>query len=86
MDYNYSFCAVVLVSEGELHQLEDTIADWVEMEASMVDQVVTEVMIYATSGHSFAAGATVHKLIKLATALSESDASFARQIRRKFVL
>eukprot|EP01052_Picozoa_sp_SAG31_P079764 SAG31_NODE_39461_length_288_cov_0.708995_1_plen_40_part_01 len=35
------------------------------MQASMVGQVVTEVMLYAASGHVCSAGVKVHKMLKI---------------------
>ena len=55
-----------------------------EMEASMVDQVVTEVMLYATAGDAFATGVKVHRILKI-SAVATGDAAFARQLRRKFL-
>jgi hypothetical protein len=41
-------------------------------------------MLYATAGHSFAAGVKVHKLMKI-SAVAGVDAAFARQLKRKFL-
>ena len=56
----------------------------VEMQASMVDQIVTETMLYATAGHAFGVGVKVHKMLKI-SAVATGDAAFARQLRRKFL-
>ena len=56
----------------------------VEMQASMVDQVVTETTLYATAGHAFGVGVKVHKMLKI-SAVATGDAAFARQLRRKFL-
>lgn len=50
----------------------------------MVDQVVTEVMLYATAGDAFATGVKVHRILKI-SAVATGDAAFARQLRRKFL-
>ena len=54
------------------------------MQASMVDQVVTEVMLYATVGHTFPAGVKVHKMLKI-SAVATGDAAFVRQLKRKIL-
>ena len=83
-----SLQASKLLTDGELSTVEDLIADWVEIQASMVDQVVTETMLYSYSsgarGATFMPGRQVHKLLKLSVALGK-DAAFARQIRRKLL-
>ena len=69
-----------LLADEELHALEDTIADFVELEATA--GIVTHEAIQATPGDAPAA-----KLVKL-VALSErivADSAFARQARRKYV-
>ena len=38
-----------LLSDEELYLIEDLISDWVETQASMVDQTVTAVMLYASA-------------------------------------
>ena len=76
--------AAKLLSDDELYYLENLVADWVVVQASMVDQVVTESMLYAAPGVTFSAGVDVHKLIKI-SAVTPGDTAFARQIRRKIV-
>ena len=56
----------------------------VEMQASMVDQIVTETTLYATAGHAFGVGVKVHKMLKI-SAITPSDQSFGRQLVRKFL-
>ena len=64
----------------------------VEIQASIADQVVTEVMLYATASggesdhlqHAFGAGVKVHRILKI-SAVSTRDAAFSRQLRRKFL-
>ena len=64
----------------------------VEIQASIADQVVTEVMLYATASggesdhlqHAFGAGVKVHRILKI-SAVSTGDAAFSRQLRRKFL-
>jgi hypothetical protein len=73
-----------LLSDSELYETEDILADWVEVQASMVNQIVTEAMLYASAGDTFVVGATVHKLIRLST-VTPGDAALARQVRRKFL-
>jgi hypothetical protein len=81
-----SLQASKLLTDGELTTVEDLIADWVEAQASMVDQVVTEAMLYASGarGATLLPGRQVHKMLKLSAALGK-DAAFARQIRRKLL-
>jgi hypothetical protein len=75
-----------LLSDDELYSLENLLADWTEVQASMVGQVVTESMLYSSmAGTTLAAGVKVHKMIKIA-AVTTGDSTFARQIRRKFLL
>ena len=62
----------------------DAMHTQVEMQASMVDQVVTETTLYATAGHAFGVGVKVHKMLKI-SAVATGDAAFARQLRRKFL-
>eukprot|EP01043_Picozoa_sp_COSAG02_P072518 COSAG02_NODE_13698_length_1360_cov_1.000793_3_plen_125_part_00 len=80
----------------ELFALEDILTDWVELQASLVGQVVTEAMLYASSSSSssspagqgqgqfggLSVGVVVHKLVKISGA-TKGDAAFARQVRRK---
>ena len=74
----------------ELFALEDILTDWVELQASLVGQVVTEAMLYASSSSSSSAGqfdglsvgVVVHTLVKISVA-TKGDAAFARQVRRK---
>ena len=73
-----------LLADEELFALEDMIADWVEVQASVVGQVVTELALYATAGQPFGVGVKVHKMIKISE-VATGDAAFARQLRRKFV-
>jgi hypothetical protein len=54
------------------------------MQASMVDQVVTEVMLYATVGHTFSTSVKVHKMLKISAAAT-GDAAFVRQLKRKLL-
>ena len=76
--------ATKLVSDEELYALEDLVADWAEVQASMMGQVVTEVMLYASAGNAFVPGMKVHKVLKI-SAVTPGDPSFARQVRRKFL-
>ena len=62
----------------------DAMHTQVEMQASMVDQIVTETTLYATAGHAFGVGVKVHKMLKI-SAVATGDAAFARQLRRKFL-
>lgn len=70
--------AAKLLSSDELHSIEDTVADYLELKALMRD-VVTLDMIHTNE--------TASKLLKLVS-LSEavaSDGMFARQARRKYM-
>jgi hypothetical protein len=75
-----SLHAAQLLAEEELYALEDTVADYVELRASMLGQAITEAMVYAS--HSFGAASKLHKLVALSAALP-ADVAFARQVRRK---
>jgi hypothetical protein len=76
--------AVKLLSDAELFALEDTVADYVELQACMAGQPITEAMIYAPVAQSSGPANKLHKLVRLSASMP-SDAAFARQLRRKFV-
>jgi hypothetical protein len=61
--------------------LEDLMADYVELKASVASGLITEQMIHSAP---FKAASKLHKLVQLSTAM-EGDASFARQTRRKYL-
>ena len=68
-----------LLGDDELYALEDMMADYLELKASMGTHVVTSEMVYASASAS--------KLLKV-VGLSEgvaADGAFARQVRRKYV-
>ena len=74
-----------LLSDDELHRLENLIADYVEVQATIVDQVVTEATLFSSTGlgiYGFAR--QVYILITMSAAI-KGDAAFARQVRRKFL-
>lgn len=72
-----------LLADEELHVLEDLFADFVELQAAVPDgQVLTKDTIYSAVGHTCAPA--VHKLVLL-SAKTAPDATFARQVRRKFL-
>ena len=66
----------------ELYGLEDLVADFAELKMSMPGQLITEVMIYTSTFDPLAS--KVHKLVGVSAAVA-SDATFARQLRRKFL-
>jgi hypothetical protein len=76
--------AANLLSDSELHGIEDTIADVSELRQSMLPSILTAAQVNATPGHSFAVAA---KLLRIAGAFETftSDASLARQLKRKYV-
>jgi hypothetical protein len=71
-----------LLSDEELFALEDLIADYVELTASVTDGVITREMIYSLP--TVAVASKLDKLVSLSAAMS-GDAAFARQARRKFL-
>jgi hypothetical protein len=72
-----------LLADEELHVLEDLFADFVELQATVPDGLVlTKDAIYSAVGQNCAP--TVHKLVLL-SAKTAPDATFARQVRRKFL-
>ena len=73
-----------LLSDAELYSLEDAVADFVELKASMAGQPITQAMIYAPLARSCCTASKLHKLVNLSASMV-GDAAFARQIRRKFV-
>ena len=68
-----------LLADEELFALEDLIADYVELTASVTDGVITKDTIYAMPVAS-----KLDKLVRLSAAMA-GDAAFARQARRKFL-
>ena len=79
-----SMHAAKLLSDVELFSLEDTVADFVELKASMAGQPITEAMIYAPLTQVCSSASTLHKLVSLSGSMV-SDVAFVRQLRRKFV-
>ncbi len=72
-----------LLTDEELYMLEDTVADWVALKASMAGKTITEAMIYGSLARTCFAASNLHKLASLSASIV-SDAAFARQIRRSF--
>jgi len=70
----------------ELYALEDLVADFVELKASMAatTDIITELVLYFSPGVTFAAASKLHKLCSLSDAMA-GDAAFARQARRKYL-
>ena len=76
--------------DSELVVVEDVVADFIELRATVPNRLVTHAMIYPPPTDSFAAVAkvkfasasTVHTLVELSEAMA-SDTSFARQVKRK---
>ena len=77
-------CCTISDATSDKLAVADAMHTQVEMQASMVDQVVTETTLYATAGHAFGVGVKVHKMLKI-SAVMTGDAAFARQLRRKFL-
>ena len=73
-----------LLSDAEVYSLEDAVADYVELKASMAGQVITEDLIYSSVAQACGAASRLHKLVTLSGSMA-GDAAFARQLRRKFV-
>jgi hypothetical protein len=73
---------IIYVYMQELYGLEDLVADFAELKMSMPGQLITEVMIYTSTFDPLAS--KVHKLVGVSAAVA-SDATFARQLRRKFL-
>ena len=69
-----------LLSDEELYSLEDLVADYVDLQAS-VAQVITEQMILSST---FATAGKLHRLARLSTSMT-GDAAFARQAKRRFL-
>ena len=78
--------AAELLAEAELFVVEDLIADFVELQATVPDGgVLSQEAIYsAVVGGSCAPAVKLHKLVRLSNKMG-SDAAFARQVKRKFV-
>ena len=74
--------ATKLLTDEELFALEDLVADYVELTASVTDGVITKDMIYAMPTAGVAS--KLDKLVGLSAAMA-GDAAFARQVRRKFM-
>jgi hypothetical protein len=79
-----SMHAAKLLSDAELYSVEDMLADFVELKASMAGQPITEAMIYAPLAQQCSTASTLHKLVRLSASMV-GDVAFARQLRRKFV-
>jgi hypothetical protein len=75
--------ATKLLADEELHALEDLVADYIELKASVAD-AITEHVIYFSPGHTFGVASKLHKLVRLSAGMS-GDAAFARQARRKYL-
>jgi hypothetical protein len=71
--------AAKLLTDGEVHTLEDTIADYLELRSLMAGSTVTR----DTANSSEAVGKLL-KLIGLSEGIA-ADGAFARQARRKYV-
>ena len=69
-----------LLSDEELYSLEDLVADYVDLQAT-VAQVITEQMLLSSP---FVVASRLHRLVQLSTSMA-GDAAFARQARRKFI-
>ena len=77
--------AAELLAEAELFVVEDLIADFVELQATVPDGgVLSQEAIYSAVGGSCAPAVKLHKLVRLSNKMG-SDAAFARQVKRKFV-
>ena len=72
-----------LLTNEELYMMEDIVADWVALKASMAGQTITEAMIYGPLARYCATASNLHQLASLSASIV-SDAAFARQIRRSF--
>jgi hypothetical protein len=71
--------AAKLLTDSEVHTLEDTIADYLELRSLMAGSTVTR----DTANSSEAVGKLL-KLIGLSEGIA-ADGAFARQARRKYV-
>ena len=79
-----SLHAAQLLTDEELYASEDLCADFVELQASVLDGgVLTMDAIFRAVRHTPAA-LQVYKLVRLSGSMA-SDAAFARQLRRKFL-
>ena len=77
--------AAELLAEAELFAVEDLVADFVELQATVPDGgVLSQEAIYSAVGGSCAPAVKLHKLVRLSNKMG-SDAAFARQVKRKFV-
>ena len=62
----------------ELYALEDLVADFVELKASMAatTDIITELVLYSSPGVTFAAASKLHKLCSLSDAMAGDAACF----------
>ena len=65
----------------ELYALEDIVADYAELKAS-VTEVITEQMLYSSLSPSLGAASKLHNLCSVSGAMA-GDAAFARQVKRR---
>ena len=72
-----------LLTDEELYMLEDTVADWVALKASMAGKTITAAMIYGPLARTCSTASSLHQLVSLSASIV-GDAAFARQIRRSF--
>ena len=79
-----SLHAAKLLADEELYALEDLVADYVELAASMPSAAITEAMIYCSPGNTFDVASKLHKLMRV-SATMPNDVAFARQARRKYL-
>ena len=77
--------AAELLTDDELHAVEDWCADYVELQAAVPEGgVLTKDAVYSAVGRSCAPAVKLHKLVLLSAKMA-SDAALARQLRRKFL-
>ena len=77
-----------LLADEVLFALEDLVADVVEARASSLDTVITKQMLHAWTDdvrQRLASAAKLHQPVELGEAV-QTDAAFARQIKRKFAV
>ena len=70
--------AAKLLAGEELYALEDLVAEYGELAASMPSASITEAMIYSSPGNTFDVASKLHKLMRV-SAVMPNDVIFARQ-------
>ena len=76
--------AANLLADEEMFAIEDAIADFSDLRQSLLPQTITVEQVNAAPGNTFESAVKLLRIVGASETFG-SDASFARQLRRKFV-